>query len=103
MIDTPGMRALSVVGAGEGVAQAFPEVEALARGCRYTSCSHAGEMGCALAAGLADGRLERGRLENWLRLRAEPPSSEREMTRQGIAERKQRKAAKIADRRARRT
>lgn len=103
LIDTPGMRALSVVGAGEGVAQAFPEIEALARGCRYTSCSHAGEPGCALAAGLADGRLERSRLENWLRLRVEPASSEREVTRRGIAERKQRKTAKIADRRARRT
>jgi ribosome biogenesis GTPase / thiamine phosphate phosphatase len=103
LIDTPGMRALSVVGVGEGVGQAFREVEALARGCRYTNCSHAGEQGCALAAALSDGRLERGRLENWLRLRAEPASSEREMTRRGIADRKQRKAAKIADRRARRT
>jgi ribosome biogenesis GTPase len=103
LIDTPGMRALSVVGASEGVEQAFQDVEALARGCRYTNCSHAGEEGCALEAALADGRLERSRLDSWLRLRAEPASSELEMTRGDIAARKRRKAAKIADRRAAKT
>jgi ribosome biogenesis GTPase len=103
LIDTPGMRALSMVGAGDGVEQAFEDVELLARGCRYTRCSHAGESGCAIAAALADGRLERSRLESWLRVRSEPPSSEREVARRDIAERKRRKAAKFADRRAART
>ncbi|HEV3364206.1 MAG TPA: ribosome small subunit-dependent GTPase A, partial [Acidimicrobiia bacterium] len=60
LIDTPGMRALSVVGAGEGVEQAFQDVEALARGCEYGNCAHTGERGCALAAALSDGRLARG-------------------------------------------
>ena len=36
LIDTPGMRALSVVGAGDGVEQAFQDVELLARRCEYT-------------------------------------------------------------------
>ncbi|MHB8464254.1 MAG: ribosome small subunit-dependent GTPase A, partial [Acidimicrobiales bacterium] len=48
LIDTPGMRALSVVGAADGVGQAFHDVEALAQACRYTTCSHTGEEGCAL-------------------------------------------------------
>jgi ribosome biogenesis GTPase len=103
LIDTPGMRALSVVGAGDGVEQAFQDVEVLARRCLYTNCSHAGESGCALAAALSDGRLERSRLESWLRLRSEPASSELEITRGDIAERKRRKAAKFVDRRAART
>lgn len=103
LIDTPGMRALSVVGAGDGVEQAFQDVEVLARNCKYTNCSHKGEQGCALAAALSDGRLERGRFESWLRLTAEPASSELEVARRDIAERKRRKAAMHAERRASRT
>ncbi len=51
LIDTPGMRALSVVGAGDGVEQAFQDVEALAEGCEYGNCGHAGEQGCAPGGG----------------------------------------------------
>ncbi len=100
LIDTPGMRALSVVSAGDGVEQAFQEIEALARLCKYRSCSHAGEQGCALAVALSEGRLERGRFDSWLRLTGELASSELEAARQDVAERKRRKAIKVAHRRA---
>ncbi len=101
LIDTPGMRALSVGGAGEGVGQAFQDIELLARRCSFVDCSHTGEQGCALAAAVSDGTLAMGRLESWLRLRAEPQASHREVARGAVAERKRRKAAKIAARRAR--
>ena len=103
LIDTPGMRALSVVGARDGVEVAFDDVEVLAEGCPYADCTHAGEPGCAVTAALSDGRLEPSRVESWLRLRAEPASAEPELARFQVAERKRRKAAKIADRRAART
>jgi ribosome biogenesis GTPase len=99
LIDTPGMRALSVVGAGEGVEQAFHDVEALARDCEYANCGHRGEQGCALAAALSDGRLARARLEAWLRLRAEPRSADYESARRVVEDRKRRKATRTADRR----
>jgi ribosome biogenesis GTPase len=100
LIDTPGMRALSVVGAAEGVEQAFQDVEALARDCEYTDCAHEGEQGCALAAAVSDGRLERGRLEAWLRLRAEPRSSDYAAARRVVDDRKRRKAVRRAGRTA---
>jgi ribosome biogenesis GTPase len=103
LIDTPGMRALSVVGAGDGVELAFEDVEALAGSCSYSNCSHTGEEGCALAAALSEGRLERSRFDSWLQLRAEPASSQVDVTRRDIAARKRRKAAKVADRRAAKT
>lgn len=103
LIDTPGMRALSAVGAGDGVEQAFEDVELLARRCGYTNCSHSGESGCALAVAVCDGRLERSRLESWLHLKSDLQSSQIEIARSEIAERKRRKAAKFADRRAART
>jgi ribosome biogenesis GTPase len=100
LIDTPGMRALSVVGAGDGVQQAFQDLEVLARDCEYTNCAHGGEQGCAVTAALSDGRLTRGRLDGWLRLRAEPlASSDYEAARRVVEDRKRRKATKIADRR----
>lgn len=100
LIDTPGMRALSVLGAGGGVEQAFGDVEALAGDCRYPNCSHSGESGCAIPAAVADGLLQPGRLEAWLRLRAELASSRAHDARGDVAERKRRKAAKFAARRA---
>jgi ribosome biogenesis GTPase len=103
LIDTPGMRALSVVGAGDGVEQAFQDVEELARRCAYPDCSHGGEQGCAVAAALSDGRLAPGRFESWLRLRAEPKPSDHEAARRGVEDRKRRKAAKVAERRASRS
>jgi ribosome biogenesis GTPase len=103
LIDTPGIRPVSVVGAGDGVGQAFQDVEVLAQGCRYANCSHAGDPGCALGAAISDGRLERNRLESWLQLRSQPASSEIELARGAIAARKRRKAEKFADRRAARS
>ncbi len=100
LIDTPGMRALSVVGGGEGVPQAFRDLEALARGCKYDNCSHQGEQGCVLAAAVSEGRLTRARLESWLLLRVEPQASSREAARSAVEERKRRKATKVTDRRA---
>ncbi len=105
LIDTPGMRALSVINASAGVEQTFQDLEVLALGCKYTSCTHAGEQGCALTAAVSEGRLASGRLDSWLRLRAEPASADHQLAlaRRGVEERKRRKASKIADRRAART
>ena len=100
LIDTPGMRSLSVVGADDGVEKTFEDIEVLARGCQYPGCSHTGEEGCALTAALVDGRLEHGRLESWLQLRVGPASAGLQMTRDDIADRKRRKAGKVAQRRA---
>ncbi|HET9731894.1 MAG TPA: ribosome small subunit-dependent GTPase A [Acidimicrobiales bacterium] len=99
LIDTPGMRALSVLSASAGVQEVFQDIEDLARLCRYPRCSHAGEQGCELAVAVSEGRLDRGRLESWLRLKAESASTEPEMARQDVADRKRRKASKVAERR----
>ena len=99
-IDTPGMRALSVVAASSGVEQTFRDLEALSSDCEYTNCAHSGEQGCALAAALSDGLISRERLDSWLRLRAEPHPDDRAADRRAVEDRKQRKATKVADRRA---
>lgn len=50
IVDTPGIRGFALVGVDEQDLQfAFPEIGALAGGCRFAGCLHVGEPGCAVA------------------------------------------------------
>jgi len=71
LIDTPGMRALALWDADEGIASAFPDVEELAAGCRFADCTHAREPGCAVRAAVEAGELPERRLDSYLRLKEE--------------------------------
>jgi ribosome biogenesis GTPase len=71
VMDTPGLRTLSLGQVPDGLEQAFPDVEALAAGCRFGDCRHDGEPGCAVAEAVADGALAADRFEGWRRIRAE--------------------------------
>lgn len=71
VIDTPGMRELQLWADAEDVDAAFPEIEALAQGCRFRDCSHEGEPGCAVLAALEEGSLDRGRYSGWRKLSKE--------------------------------
>ena len=51
LIDTPGIRALEVVGAEEGVEAAFDDIAELAARCRFSDCRHDGEPGLRRAWG----------------------------------------------------
>ncbi len=68
LIDTPGLRALEVIGAEEGVGQAFDDVEDIASGCRFSDCGHESEPGCAVRAALLDGTLSESRVAAWRKL-----------------------------------
>jgi ribosome biogenesis GTPase len=71
VIDTPGMREFQLWMAGEGIHEAFPDIELLALKCRFRECRHGAEKDCAVQAALASGTLERKRFENYLKLRGE--------------------------------
>jgi ribosome biogenesis GTPase len=71
LIDTPGIRALGVAGASDGVGSAFADIEHLAAGCRFSDCSHESEPGCEVRAALADGRLAADRLAAFRKLERE--------------------------------
>ncbi len=71
LIDTPGMRELQLADAAEGIGAVFEDIAALARDCRFRDCAHEAEPGCAVAAALADGRLDPARLERWRKLQRE--------------------------------
>jgi len=71
IIDTPGMREMGMYDAGEGVGEAFAEIEALAAACRFADCSHTGEPGCAVCAAVEAGALSPERLESYRKLSRE--------------------------------
>ena len=70
LIDTPGLRSLGLAG-GEGIGEAFPDVEELAAGCRFSDCRHATEPGCAVQAAVAGGDLDGARLASFRKLERE--------------------------------
>ena len=71
VIDTPGMRELGMWDSGGGIDTAFADIEALARACRYSDCTHNGEPGCAIRKALEEGTLDRARWNSYLKLKTE--------------------------------
>jgi ribosome biogenesis GTPase / thiamine phosphate phosphatase len=71
LLDTPGMRELQLWADDAALDTAFADVAELARGCRFSDCSHEHEPGCAVHAALADGSLERERLTSYRKLQRE--------------------------------
>jgi ribosome biogenesis GTPase / thiamine phosphate phosphatase len=71
VLDTPGIRSVGVFDGEEGLDQAFSDIDALASGCRFTDCAHAGEPGCAVWASVEAGDLPVRRLDSWRKLQRE--------------------------------
>lgn len=89
LIDTPGIRALSLWASGEGIERAFADVFDLMDSCRFRDCKHDQEPGCAVRGAIDDGDLDAKRFASLERLVAEEAALEAE----------QRARLKAADRR----
>ncbi len=90
LIDTPGVRALSLWLSGNGIERAFADVFELMDHCRFRDCKHDQEPGCAVQAAIAEGTLDPVRLTSLERLVEEEAALEEE----------QRAHDKAADKRA---
>lgn len=71
LIDTPGVRAVSLWSSGHGIERAFADVFALMDNCRFRDCKHDDEPGCAVTAAVAAGVVDPRRLDSMKRLVAE--------------------------------
>jgi ribosome biogenesis GTPase len=71
LVDTPGMRELGLMGAGDGVSTGFEEFVALSASCQYADCSHEHEPGCAVRAAVESGELSKDRYSSYLKLKKE--------------------------------
>ncbi|MCL2753063.1 MAG: ribosome small subunit-dependent GTPase A [Defluviitaleaceae bacterium] len=66
VIDTPGMRELGLLDADEGIAAEFEDIEDLFSQCKFRSCGHVKEPGCAVLAAINDGTLPKERWKRYL-------------------------------------
>lgn len=71
IIDNPGIREIAFWNDDGGIDSVFPDIEALASGCRFTDCSHLNEPGCMVREAIRSGRLPSQRFENYLKMRRE--------------------------------
>ena len=90
IIDTPGVRAVSLWLSGDGIERAFADVFDLMDHCRFRDCKHDREPGCAVRAAIESGELDPIRLTSLERLVEEEAALEEE----------QRARERAADRRA---
>ncbi len=96
VIDTPGLKLPRIWEQASGLASVFSDVEALARGCRFADCRHAGEPGCAVADAVGDGRLAPERLAAHEQLGREQAWASRAATRARAGVARRRRAASTA-------
>ncbi|MEI8239688.1 MAG: ribosome small subunit-dependent GTPase A [Actinomycetota bacterium] len=89
LVDTPGVRAVSLWSSGRGIERAFSDVFELMDHCRFRDCKHETEPGCAVNEAIGAGLLDVRRLDSMKRLVAEEAALEAE----------QRAAEKLLDKR----
>ncbi len=92
VIDTPGMRALGLGEAEEGLVSTFEDVEALTLKCRFTNCAHENEPGCRVRQAIENGELEADRWLSYQKLQKEIYAQQRKQ--HDIDQRKERNRAK---------
>lgn len=71
VIDTPGMRELTVWDVDESLDETFADLLAFAPACRFRDCRHDREPGCAVKAAVKTGELDAGRYASYLKLSQE--------------------------------
>lgn len=78
LVDTPGVRALSLWHSGQGIERAFADVFELMDNCRFRDCKHDEEPGCAVGQAIEEGTLDPERFASLERLVAEEAALEAE-------------------------
>jgi ribosome biogenesis GTPase len=78
LIDTPGVRAVSLWSSGTGIERAFSDIFDLSESCRFRDCKHEDEPECAVRRAVADGLVDVRRVDSMKRLVAEEAALEEE-------------------------
>jgi len=71
LVDTPGMRELGLIAAGESIDDSFSDIHGLSKDCRFSDCTHTSEVGCAILVALESGELSDQRYLSYIKLRKE--------------------------------
>lgn len=71
LIDTPGVRELQLWGTEEDLDDNFDDVATLISQCKYTTCRHNDEPGCAIQVALRNGQLPAAHYADYLKMKTE--------------------------------
>ncbi|MCK5343723.1 MAG: ribosome small subunit-dependent GTPase A, partial [Candidatus Heimdallarchaeota archaeon] len=71
VIDTPGLRELQILSSGEGLKNAFSDIEQISEKCKYKNCRHVNEPSCAVLTAVTEGIISEKRLNNYHKLTRE--------------------------------
>ncbi len=71
VIDNPGIREVGMTDANQGISVSFDDISALARGCKYSNCTHAHEPGCKVLNAVRSGKLDEAKYANFVNLKRE--------------------------------
>ncbi|MGO9876003.1 MAG: ribosome small subunit-dependent GTPase A [Acidimicrobiia bacterium] len=71
LVDTPGLRAVTLWVADEGLRRAFADIEIYAIECRFHDCVHDQEPGCAVQLAVTRGEIDAARVLHYRDLGAE--------------------------------
>jgi ribosome biogenesis GTPase len=69
VVDTPGIREFGLNGLRQGeLARFYPEMAAVAGGCRFDDCAHIHEPGCAVKAAVQQGHVSANRYHSYKKI-----------------------------------
>lgn len=71
LIDTPGMRELTLWEDASELGAVFEDLADIARSCKFRNCTHTVEKGCAIQAAVSDNLLDKKRLDNFMKMQKE--------------------------------
>jgi ribosome biogenesis GTPase len=71
VIDNPGMKEVGMADSSAGLEDAFDDIVALSKQCRYVDCTHAHEPGCSVLSAVRSQELDENRYLNYLKLKKE--------------------------------
>lgn len=71
LIDTPGMRELSLWADSEELDTSFQDISDLSNACKFRNCTHTVEKGCAVQDAISEDRLDKKRYNNYLKMQKE--------------------------------
>ncbi|GGI42437.1 ribosome small subunit-dependent GTPase A [Mammaliicoccus stepanovicii] len=88
IIDTPGMRSLSLFADSSDLNQSFEDILALAKSCKFNDCTHMNEPGCAVQDAISSRQLDKERFQNFLKLQKEIAFIQSKSSKKAISEKK---------------
>lgn len=89
IIDTPGMRSLSISADKEVIENSFEDIMDLAKYCKFKDCSHDNEPECRVQEAIKSGELDQSRYDNYLKLLREVAFNESKVSKKAASEKKQ--------------